>query len=100
VFNVPPQGCHPYILTLFEWRSPTKDDFGCLTEYNNVVQAFNDELTATVSLLQQTFPTTNFLMFDYYTAMIEILTNLETYGKQTKSTCLDSKYFHDIVKVL
>ena len=28
-------------------------------------------------------------MFDYYAAMIEILTNLETYGKQTKYTCLD-----------
>ena len=68
-----------------------------MTEYNNVVQAFNDELTATISLLQQTFPTTNFLMFDYYAGMIEILTNLETYGKQTKSTSLDSKYFHDIV---
>jgi len=80
IFNQPPAGCTPYYLTLFKDKS-SKDEFGCLSAYNDVFQNFNVKLKAAVDNYRQIWPDTVILLYDWYAATYEVIQNQAKYGK-------------------
>ncbi|XP_024368979.1 GDSL esterase/lipase At3g48460 [Physcomitrium patens] len=72
IFNLPPVGCTPFMLTLFSHRSP-KDQFGCLSAHNSVIEIANGKLKAAVDEYRRKWPDTIFLHYDSYGAALEVI---------------------------
>lgn len=85
VFNIPPGGCTPYYLTLYEGMSP-KDEYGCLSDYNRAFDAYNQALNATMYEYRQNWTDVKIFLYDYYSATYEIVKHPETYGEVLMST--------------
>jgi phospholipase/lecithinase/hemolysin len=82
VGNQPPQGCNPAILTAFSGiPGLAKDSHGCLIEYNQVDIEFNSKLQFQLTVLQglNLFGIT-IIQFDFYSAILELITNPAKYG--------------------
>nr|PNR29517.1 hypothetical protein PHYPA_028211 [Physcomitrium patens] len=80
IFNIPSEGCTPVLLTLFAGRGPY-DEFGCLINYNAADQAHNEMLNPTILEYQERWQDAHILLFDFYSATIEIAENPEMYGR-------------------
>jgi phospholipase/lecithinase/hemolysin len=82
VGNQPPQGCNPAILTANSGNPGlTKDSNGCLIEYNQVDIAFNSQLQSQLTLLQDLdLLGITIIQFDFYSAILELITNPAKYG--------------------
>jgi phospholipase/lecithinase/hemolysin len=81
VGNQPPQGCNPAILTAFSGiPGITKDSNGCLIEYSQVDREFNSQLQLQLTILQVEEPGITIIQFDFYSAIVELITNPATYG--------------------
>lgn len=78
VFNVPPEGCIPYILTLYEGKA---DELGCMSEYNEVVEVYNAQLNSTVTEYRSRWSDASILFFDTYGASKVLYNNPEAYGE-------------------
>ncbi|CAM6059798.1 unnamed protein product, partial [Sphagnum tenellum] len=82
VGNQPPQGCNPAILTANSGNPGlTKDSNGCLIEYNQVDIEFNSQLQSQLTLLQDlNLLGITIIQFDFYSAILELITNPAKYG--------------------
>jgi len=83
VGNQPPQGCNPAILTASSGiPGLTKDRNGCLIEYNQVDIVFNSQLQSQLTILQELLQPLGItiIQFDFYSAIVELITNPATYG--------------------
>jgi hypothetical protein len=81
VFNAPPAGCTPYILTLYGGNDIPFDRFGCLSEYNEVMKVYNAQLKASVNEYRTRWSDASILFFDSYSATEAILSDLDAYGE-------------------
>lgn len=73
------------MLTLFSHRSP-KDQFGCLSAHNSVIEIANGKLKAAVDEYRRKWPDTIFLHYDSYGAALEVIqTGPAKYGKSMGS---------------
>ena len=82
VFNGPPTGCTPYILTLYGGKGGPVDRFGCLSEYNDPMKVYDAQLKASVQEYRTRWSDASFLFFDSYGAIEAILSDLEAYGEK------------------
>lgn len=80
VFNAPPAGCTPYILTLYGEKGGPVDRLGCLSEYNEAVRVYNAQLKASVKEFRTRFSDASILFFDTYGATEAVFSDLERYG--------------------
>ncbi|CAM6125605.1 unnamed protein product [Calypogeia fissa] len=80
VWNVEPQGCLPYTLTLIPHAPTDLDANGCLIAYNNAAQFFNGLLKTALANLQTTLVGANVILLDMYQIKIDLLGNLTQNG--------------------
>jgi len=81
VFNVPPEGCIPFIITQFEGKGASLDEVGCLSEYNEVVEVYNAQLHASVKEYRSRWSDASIVFFDTYAASKLIFSNPAAYGE-------------------
>jgi len=86
VFNLPPGGCIPSLVTEFEGTGASVDEAGCLSEYNGVVEVYNAQLHANVQEYRSRWSDASIVFFDTYAASKVIYSNPEAYGFQKKKT--------------
>lgn len=75
VANLPPLGCIPAMLTLFQSPNATYDTYGCLSELNAITSAHNQYLQETVIALRAKHPTVKILYGDINGVYTDILAN-------------------------
>lgn len=80
IFNVPPIGCIPYVLTVFGTAESPIDNMGCLSDYNKVAETYNAQLRATVTEYRTRWSDASIVFFDAYGASKLIYSNPEAYG--------------------
>lgn len=80
VWNVEPQGCLPYTLTLIPHTPADLDVNGCLSAYNGAAQFFNGLLKTALANLQTTLVGANVIMIDMYQIKADLLRNLTQNG--------------------
>ncbi|CAM6126654.1 unnamed protein product [Calypogeia fissa] len=80
IFNVPAEGCSALFLNDFEAPGVTTDNFGCLQDYNDVVQELNKQLYFAILALRIRLFDASIIHVDYYAANMDVLSNPGAYG--------------------
>ncbi|CAK7339388.1 unnamed protein product, partial [Dovyalis caffra] len=78
-----PFGCAPGFLGSFRMLNYTKDEHGCLKNFNDFFKYHNDHLQVGLESLRKKYPGVSIIYGDYYNAMQSILDNLQKFGFET-----------------
>ncbi|XP_057426462.1 GDSL esterase/lipase ENOD8-like [Lotus japonicus] len=78
IHNTGPIGCFPAILTSFP--KAERDRYGCATQYNEVVEYFNQKLKEALAQLHIKLPLAAITYVDIYSSKLDLFRNLEKYG--------------------
>ncbi|GLJ50052.1 hypothetical protein SUGI_1064570 [Cryptomeria japonica] len=91
VFNLPPAGCYPVMLTI-AGSSISKDSLNCSISHNQVIREYNAQLHKTLQSLQKDLRDATIRSVDIYQFMIDAITHPEDYGfdkTKTLSACFE-----------
>ena len=80
VFNQPPQGCAPAVLTVMGAPNATRDEYECLADFNAAALAFNESLHDAIENLRASTGGAKIYIGDYYAVNYEIVSNPGSFG--------------------
>eukprot|EP01018_Ginkgo_biloba_P006065 Gb_16234 [translate_table: standard] len=91
VFNVPPLGCMPALLSIASLGPfNSRDDLHCLKEYNGVVQFYNAKLEEALQSLREEIPEATISSVDIYQFMMDVIASPANYGFGERSKLLST----------
>ena len=88
VVNLPPFGCFPAMLTLFQSPTASYDGYGCLKDINKISASHNQILGEKMIALRTKYPTANLYYGDIHGVYTDILKNPTAY-----SMAFDTLYY-------
>jgi phospholipase/lecithinase/hemolysin len=80
VWDIEPQGCLPYMLTLIQHTASDLDANGCLYNYNNAATYYNGLLKTALTNLQGSLSGANVIYLGMYDIKYNLMTNLTQNG--------------------
>ena len=84
LFNQPPQGCAPAVLTVMGAPNATRDEYECLADFNMVARVFNQSLHDAIDSLRtrsdHPVEGANIYVGDYYDVNYDIVSNPGSFG--------------------
>ena len=80
VVNLPPFGCFPAMLTLFQSPTASYDGYGCLKDINKISASHNQILGEKMIALRTKYPTANLYYGDIHGVYTDILKNPTAYS--------------------
>eukprot|EP00249_Psilotum_nudum_P021148 c27994_g1_i3 orf=1052-1597(+) len=90
IVNLPPIGCLPAVLKIVHNNNKSDyDSYGCLKDYNAVIELYNQKLLDTVTKLRQQLPKAILGYADCYQVYKEAIANPEKHGFEREYTLTD-----------
>ncbi|CAM6099026.1 unnamed protein product [Calypogeia fissa] len=80
VWDIEPNGCLPYTLTLITHNASDVDARGCLIAYNDVAVWFNIQFKASLDALRANLTDANIIFFSTYDLKMDIIANASQLG--------------------
>ncbi|KAG6552134.1 hypothetical protein Mapa_006443 [Marchantia paleacea] len=99
VHDIEPHGCLPYMLTLIPHSPEDLDEYGCMVEYNEASQWFNNMLKEQLAEARASLPGISLHMLSTYDIKKELGGNLTAAGFEfnTKACCgVPSEYNYNL----
>ncbi|PIA34473.1 hypothetical protein AQUCO_03700027v1 [Aquilegia coerulea] len=89
VFNLGPVGCYPGFLAQLPHQSSDLDEYGCMTQYNNVVEVYNGMLKDALLQTRKALPHASIIYVDINSVYLDLFRRPKEHGLMygTKACC-------------